>query len=230
MNRRTLLACFGTVSGSLVAGCIDNRGSFGRTEYQECPHTVIFMENIPAEVDEEVTTALEDGSYETESNFYLTDIMDPDSSYLRDERDDSRIYYQPIIESRNGTKRLLIEEAIPTSHSILFRNWSEEEVSVSAQVTFKPYSETFDDEVVVDDDFKIAAEESTTLVDGTKYGFYSAKIELQTGEEVFEKEWEIDMIYGSGRFFITEGVEVSFSQDMADIFYCEWDDSGEVTY
>jgi len=244
MNRRTFLASVGVASPGL-SGCLsddsdtlqegDNLDTLEETEYEKCPQTIIHMENLPAEVDEEVTKALENGLYETDSDLYVMDVMDPDSSYLRAGREGPygpRIYYQPVIESGNGTTKLMMEESIPTrSGSISLRNGSETDISVSVRLVFEPYSETFDDEVLVDEDFEIDVGDSVTLVSGdTRYGSYSTEIDFHSEKEVAEASSGINMGQSPPSFRITDKREVSVEQAVADMLLCEWDASGDVTY
>ena len=239
MNRRAFLASTGAVSSAFVAGCSDE---VGRTEYEECPQTVILGENLPDEADKEVTTALEDGSYETDGDLHLAELMDPNSSYVRIDPEDpdgppwTRIYYRPVIESGNGTTRLTLEEAIPTvPGSISATNALDGDVTVSITVEWEPYSDSFDEEVLVDDDFEIAAERSATLISGEfRYGKYSAAVDFHSGKDVGEAGWGLR----TGNRLPTLRLITSRTgekraearQAVSDMRYCEWNGAGEVTY
>lgn len=232
MTRRAFLTTTGAVSVGLVAGCIDR---LGRTEYEECSQTIILMKNLPDEANEEVTTALQDGSYETDDGLYLTDIMDPDSSYLQADSDDSsgRIYYQPVIESRNGLTGLTVEEVIPTRRgSIELENKSGTDVSVSVHIVFEPHSETIDDEVLIDEDFEIAAGDEATLVSGdVRYGSYTAEIDFHSEKEVAEESWWVNIVNRPPDLILTDEMDVWAEQAVIDGWrYCEWDSSGDLKH
>lgn len=245
MKRRSFLA--GTsLSVVGVAGCLDNSMNNdtekeGTMEYEECTSMMIPMDNVPEEVEKEVTTALEEGSYETDGDLYLTDIMDPESSYLKSgvpEYGTGGRYYQPVIEASNGTMRLRMEEAIPkTDRSIPLsnlseRNLSETDISVSVRVTFEPYSETFDNEVIIDSDFEVSTEQGATLVEEPKYGFYSAEIEYKSEKKIVEQEWEVHEGVNPTLYIVDEFDEKEpfVETSPASIRYCEWDESGELLY
>ncbi|ELY47562.1 hypothetical protein C495_04862 [Natronorubrum sulfidifaciens JCM 14089] len=198
---------------------------------------IIPMDNVPEEVEKEVTTALEDGSYETDGDLYLTDIMDPESSYLKYSAPEYGTYggryYQPVIKASNGTTRLRIEEAIPTAgRSIPLGNLSGTDIFVSVHITFEPYSETFDSEVLIDDDFEVSAEQDATLVEEPKYGFYSAEIEYHSEKKIVEEEWEVHESVSPTLYIVDEfGEKEPFVETSpASIRYCEWDESGELLY
>ena len=107
MNRRTVLAGCGVLAGGF-AGCLG-------ADYEQCEGIVKFSA-LPEAAREEVSSALEDGPYETDGDLTLTEVLDVDegrlvreylyvSSYLR--------HYDIEIETDGDVTRLRVEETIP---------------------------------------------------------------------------------------------------------------------
>jgi len=133
MSRRTFLLSAGTVVSTLVTGCLGSSGAAENdntetrtiqspgsstpnkqqpyfAEFDRCPRLVVSIVRLPEPARQEVETALETGSYETNSELSLPHVIDTTRSYL--ERDET--YYQAKVSDSDATERLELIEATPT--------------------------------------------------------------------------------------------------------------------
>lgn len=232
MNRRSFLS-IGVASGSLFAGCLgtspdEEESGTGTTEsktYEECPLDILGIGSLPEPAEIEVLTALENGSYETDEELVLETVMDTDSSVLRYDEEYYR-YYEPIVETRNDTTVLELDETNPdTNETLQLVNRTDKTQATTLRMRLE-------DETVFTDEFKLEADETVTVSDEDvdfRYGRYRVEVESVTVST--EITWEIDE-FGSGYFLeVTEdGASISGPEDSVDPMLCRWDSDGNLEH
>ena len=230
MKRRMLLASAAAVSGSAIAGCVTSgpstpeyeESSPSTTEYEECSLSVIYADDLPSDVHHEVETAVTEGAYETDGELYLTDVMGPNTVYVRVDGS----YLEPTIESDSGTTRLTFEESIP-SHDrdgrLSFSNQSDENVAVSITVEYTPYSDELEAETLLDEEFDFGPGGAERLSDDFhRYGRYDAEAAFESAAETQTETWYVSLssIFLGLSIEADERLAVDLTQ--LDYAYCTW--------
>jgi len=234
MKRRTILATAGYLSAG-VAGCLgarktqtDNRESDNREsdnrKYEKCGLTFVSLHSLPAPAKEEANAAIMDGTYETDDDLILSEVINPDSTYLYEEHGET--YYNVSVTTDSGITRLYIEETRPKKAGLPeVDNKTETTVTVDIRVESQG-------EQIFNDTVDLAAGAKTDLDDGTKYGYgqYQATLTVTAGNETREKviTWRTDHIHGFGDIIIAADSIRMTDGPSAMIEGCEWNDEGEL--
>ncbi|WP_226482436.1 hypothetical protein [Natrinema amylolyticum] len=209
--------------------------------YEQCGHTYISVPaDLPTAAEEEVLTAIEEGSYETSNRLILPQAFDLEDLYLiqRDSRD--KTYYTAETEEGGAINRLRVTETFPETGPVMLRNDTERDLTFDVRIE---YAATVDHEVDIETDGEVFFEEtvsveagqSTELIgDATyRYGNYLAAIniaELQLKETVSWVMWEEWDSQGVIRLTTEEELdhvsrahsEIGLAPD------CEWNENGDL--
>lgn len=224
MKRRTVLAAASCISAG-VAGCLGTlKTQSDNREYEMCSLTFVSLHSLPAPAKEEANTAITDGMYETDGNLILSEVINPDSTYLYEGH--AETYYNVSITTNGGVTRLDVEETRPKKAGLpTVDNRMETTVTVDIHVESggeQVFNETVD----------LAAGTETDLDNGIRYGYgqYRAILAVTAGNETREKEvtWQTDHIHGFGNIVIsTDSIRVADGPS-AMIEGCEWNEEGEL--
>ncbi|WP_154660489.1 hypothetical protein [Halopiger goleimassiliensis] len=237
-----------TITGGLVAGCIDNstttdneetdssttdskkNESLTPSDYEECPLSVIRENHLPSEAAEEVTKALEDGSYETSEQLYLEEILGVDPTFIQSIVDDQRRYYRAEIDSDGEKTTLVLEEGLPTNDTTVdIHNQSHSELTLSLNILYEPFSDTFEPKTIVDDGFEVDARDSITLDDhDLRYGEYKLEATVDSAETVEDGPVSVEMARGFDGIYIDEDRNIKFGEYTHDMVPCAWKSDGQL--
>lgn len=229
MNRRRLLIGTGILLSTATAGCLesnftgnDSTGNNDNPTYDECSLSIIEIDDLPEPAKNEATTALEDEIYESEGSLVLEDIMDTNESHLPHEGEYYE-YYEPVIDTEDGTTTLRLTEAHPeTDDSLTVVNQSDKQRTITLRLVLS-------DETVFRDEFKLDPDKESTVDDEVNWRLGVYRVEVETETISAETEWEIDE-FGSGHYLQVDDEEISVGgpEDAADPNRCTWDDEGNV--
>lgn len=230
MNRRQLLAGTGLSLSTSLAGCLGNisTGSDGEQAYDECSLSIVGIDWLPEPAKKEATTALDDGIYESDDSLILDDVMNTDAAYLRRE-DEYYEYYEPVIETEDGTTTLRLTEAHPaTNENLTVVNRADEQRTVTLRLILN-------DETVFADEFELdpfksdSYSDEATVSDEVDWRLGVYRVEVETETLSAETDWEVDQI-GNGYVLRVDddGISVGGPDDMAGMVICEWDGEGNL--
>lgn len=214
MERRCLLAAVGTAACGL-AGCLSASDGDDEIEYETCPNTIVRVGSLPDPAEEEVTTALEDGSYETEDELTLTDAIAVDESYLR-WRDE---YYAAEIEADGDVIRLRLAEASPPADPVWIKNGTDEAVTLEVRIEYEG-------ELLLKRTVSVSTDDSVSL-DGPDYRFgsYHAVLEVPARSERVVENWTVDESRFQA-FVQIDADEMRVAQGAPQVATCEWSEDG----
>lgn len=224
MKRRTVLAAASCVSAG-VAGCLGTiKTQSDNREYEMCSHTFVSLHSLPAPAKEEANAAITNGTYETDGDLILSEVIDPDSTYLYEGH--AETYYNVSVMTNDGVTRLSVKETRPKK-TILPTVDNRMETAVTVDILVESGGEN-----IFNDTIDLAAGAETDLDDGTRYGYgqYHAILAVTAGNETREKEvtWRTDHIHGFGDIVIAADSIRMTDGPSAMIEGCEWNDEGEL--
>lgn len=101
-------------------------------EYTQCPRQLISIRDLPEPARLEVEAARRSGGYESTDELFLSQVLDPEESYLRDRT----MFFRATAEDVASGVRLDLERAIPTAgrSPLALRNDSDEDVTATIRV------------------------------------------------------------------------------------------------
>lgn len=216
MKRRPILATISAAACGLTS-CSVAFAREGDVEYETCPNTIVHVGSLPDPAEEEVTAALENGSYETEGELVLAETIDVDQSYLR-WRDG---YYAVEVKTGGNATRLRLEETSPPADPVRIQNGTDEEVTLEVRIEYEG-------EPLLERTVTVPADESATL-DGPDYRFgsYRAEVEIPTRSERVVENWTVDE--GSFQAFVdVDPDDLQVAQGYAQVATCEWNEDGDL--
>lgn len=149
--------------------------------FEVCGKLVIRIHRLPEPARQEAETALEDGRYETDEEPYLSNLLDPEESYLALEEDNGRTEYRLHVEQDGETTILELEETIASwgEAPLTVYNNTDESVTVDIRVERNRTEETVVEETLtIDPD----ADAETEAFD-REFGSYTATIETDELDE-----------------------------------------------
>ncbi|AXR80244.1 hypothetical protein [Natrarchaeobaculum sulfurireducens] len=221
MNRRDVLATMGISLSTPLVGCLQtsNTGSENEEqEYEECYLIEIQYEWFPQDIKDEVDTALEEGSYETDTLLFA-EAVDAEESYLVV----NDTPYEPIVETSNETQTLELHEVdvirTPEPRNIRVHNDDDRKHEVHVELT---NGETFVAETITLD-----SGEETELEATDRFGTYNLSARTLTGHgaEEYDYRYSISDSTRDAYVTITED-EVRVSHTESDLEPCSWDVTG----
>lgn len=221
MQRRTVLAGCGVLAGGL-AGCLG-------ADYEQCDGAVKFSA-LPEAAREEVSTAREDGPYETDGDLTLAAVLDVDEGRLvREYLYGSNFvrHYDVAVETDGDVTRLRVEETIPETDPPTLFNGTDAPQSVDVWLEYAvpdPLDERDrEPEVRVDETMTVPAGESVALEGSGEYrnGTYRARFTVpELKIEAEELTWSVDISHSQADvLFDADGI--TYERRVADIGYCD---------
>lgn len=184
MHRRNLLGVLG-MGGVVVAGCLhrasesagDDESPAGEQAFEGCDLTVVYDRRLPDEVVEEVDAAFDDeGGYQSDGELYWEQIQGEAEALYRD-----GAYYEPIIESGDGSRTLRFEETT-VEESFSFRLYSHTDDPVRGSVTAEGPDGTVLEEEAFDVEPGVAGR-TTIELDDVALGEYDIHLHIDDGED-----------------------------------------------
>ena len=242
MKRRGLLA--GVVASTVtVAGCLgdsdgDTDNSETRTndesdddtvEYEQCPHRIVRVTDLPSPAKEEALAAIENDGAEFDDGPYLPDVIDINEAYLLHE---DRYYAVELPDLENGRSIYLTEMLPVFAERVILENRMDTDVTVSLRIEREGTSDPLLEETV-----ELDADEHVTLNDdvGFPYGDYHAEFDGDDLSEqgTWEISWELDWAYETGDDYPIQlddqGVFVDPVARNTSYGPCSWDEEGSVS-
>lgn len=229
MDRRKFLAGTSLSLATTIAGCLENTPiGIGEQTYDECSLSIIEIDQLPEPARKEVTTALSDGVYESNGSLVLEDVMDTDAAYLRREEEHYR-YYEPVIETEDGTTTLRLTEAYPeTNENLTVVNRADKQRTITLRLVLN-------DETVFTDEFELDPFESdsysymVTVSDEVDWRLGVYRVEVETETLSAETDWEVESL-GAGYYLDVDNDEISIGgpEDAVERNRCRWDSDGNV--
>ena len=246
MNRRTLLAgvSFSTV---VVAGCIggnavrgvtptedrgdadddqsDDEDTHAPVEYERCDNRIVRVHRLPDPAEEEATTAIEEGAYETDGDVLLAEVIHVEDVYLRHHG----VYYEPTITEDGGITRVTVTETRPVfEESVTLENMLDAEVTIEIRVE---HEET--DELLVEETRVVEAGDTITFNDEDSFPYGSYHVTVTRNGRSDDVSFSLDQRFESGVAFPVELDENGLFVDPVDRDSshgpCSWDETGEVS-
>lgn len=182
MNRREYLKCSGLVLGSAsLAGCISTRSP---DDFQTCDRLVVPIEDLPEPAYNEVQTALSEGLYETDGDFYLDSLINIEESYLGDE--DGTNYRAEV--DRGEILELQLNETIVSAGNTDLYLVNETEQAKEGEVVVERRSEE-----VVNTEFSVNGDAREMIAEDFNHLFGSYSAEVKTENIEGEVSWSVDL-------------------------------------
>lgn len=218
MNRREILATMGISLSTPLGGClqINNTGSENEEQgYEECYLIEIQYEWVPQDIKDEVDTALEEGSYETDTLLFAEAVDVEESSLMVNDTP-----YKPVVETTNETQTLEFHEVdvirTPEPRIIRVRNDDDRKHEVHVKLT---NGETFVDETIT-----LKTGEETELEATDRFGTYNLSAQTLTGHGAEEHDYRYSISDSTGNAYVTiTEEEVQISHTESGLEPCSWD-------
>lgn len=220
MNRRRVLATMGISVSTPLVGCLQtsNIGSENEEQgYEECYLIEIQYEWFPQDIKGEVDTALEEGSYETDTLLFA-EAVDVEESYLVV----NDTPYEPVVET-NETQTLELHEVdvirTPEPRIIRVRNDDDRKHEARVELT---NGETFVDETIT-----LKSGEEIELEATGRFGTYNLSAQTITGHGAEEHDYRYSISDSTRNAYVTiTEEEVRVSHTESDLEPCSWDVTG----
>ncbi|MCU4973662.1 hypothetical protein OB955_13050 [Halobacteria archaeon AArc-m2/3/4] len=206
-------------SGSDGNGDESDDNSADRTD-EQCDRTVVWYNELPADVAAEVDAALEDGAYETDGELYYAQAIDVEAVSL--EVDDT--YYAAEIEEEGETTVFRLEETIPTKSApeeLAFRNATDDELTVSVTVTPADGDEVLLEEESIELDPDVTAYEGPRFPVTDEYGTYDVALETADGRSE-SLTWTIEYVSFDGVVVLEDDDAFVAPEAVMEVAPCPW--------
>lgn len=189
MDRRTFLTGAGLATAAL-AGCLDGAGGRGPRDIsvdERCSGYVL-VSSLPEPADEEATTAIENGVYETDREPMLPELIDVDATRLvvDDARKDDGRYYDISTESADSVTRLHAEETLPETNEVNVRNRTETELTIDIHLEYE-------DDPLLEETLTLESGRIVSLDDAEyRYGTYHVELTAPDVDLAVTDTWTVD--------------------------------------
>ena len=217
MQRRTFLTGMG-LSTVALAGCLDmdDGGDVsGITVDERCDGYVV-VSSLPEPAHEEATAAIEAGTYESERELILPEVIVVDETFLVEEgaEDDVR-YYDLEVETDGDQTRLHAEETIPETEPVEVRNRERDELTIDIHLEY-------DGETLLEETMTFESGEVVSLGEDLeyRYGSYRAEVTIPETGVTDDEEWSVDEFQTQRRINV-EGRGIFVGQNVSERVYCE---------
>lgn len=215
LHRRHLILA-GLASTTALAGCFENTGEnetepepeseeevpepepephdeYSVDDFEFCDREpIVSFSSLPEPARLEVETAREEGTFETDEELFLPQLMPIDEHYLRYNQNDEISDYEVSVTESNGRNVLDVNEVIPVKHTdraFSIENATDEDQSVTLEIELDTPDSI---ETIIEFSESIPAEETVETDPFDRifepHAHYRLSIETVNRSETFE--WE----------------------------------------
>lgn len=248
MRRRTLLVgvstattllagCLGNGSGNLSDPAADGSASEGNCitssgvsegEFEQCPHRIVRVTDLPSRAEGEATSALNDDQLDADGSLVLPDVIAIGETFLFDQG----AYFAIDLTDREEEVELCLTERQPIfQNDVVLENHTKEPTTIELRIEHE-----VTDSVLIESSIELDEDDEVVLNDERDfpYGTYHAEVggdELSEGG-AWEITWELNWAHETGSAYPVQlddhGLFVDPESRNSMFGPCTWDDDGDV--